>query len=573
MAKKRLPRETLSKKRDPRVDSDPPPAPPPTRITSPARASASGRPSTPTRSSASSPARTRLSSPAPSATSAERREIRASSPTPPDRHSIGTSPAPRISRERPSDPPPRLDAEVVRSARPASMPRISLLEQELAKERSERAIEADTIAEMLVRVTNLEARAKSAETALVLAERDAETKTRAAREQGSGLAQKIEEAEGRVAELESELRTVKARSAELEKKAKKASADDDLAQRLQAAETAADRASDRARASEERNLEMLDRVSSLQAELASAQQVAADRQSKLEELEAKYDALREAHGSAAATFAATEQKLASVEADLGVAHDKLEAADERRKELESSLASADEKVRQLVAERARVQEEHDDFVAKNDALRKEHAGLAAAHVALQKELADTREHYDKALTEARRTEATRVAALEARNEDTRRVLEGKLEESKHALTEVSQERDRVSTAMTSLAERVATLETREAAISGQLAIATSVFQRANAVFEQIETREKEQAQRRADDLGALRDALRTSFSGLPGKKSRRGSPSIPTVVDVTDDAELIVSMRPPTPPSVAPESDDGWGETDEGAASDEEPET
>ncbi|MEO7094702.1 MAG: hypothetical protein ABI175_15700 [Polyangiales bacterium] len=426
------------------------------------------------------------------------------------------------------------------------MPRVSLLEQELAKERRERAADSDTLAEMLVRVTSLESRAKSAEGALAQAERDAETKVRAAKEQGGGLVRKLEDAEGRIAELESELRTARARGA------------------------AAEKSSDRARETEERSLELLDRVSSLQAELTSVQQVAADLQSKLEE---------------------AEEKLTSVEDDLTVAREKLIAADERRKELEESLGNADDKVRGLVAERARVDAEH--------------TALVARHSALEKELATTREHYDKALAEARRTESTRVAALEAKNEDTRKVLEGQLdgsrkslaaEEKSHAdlravleavqaeaattsakLTEVSQERDRVSSAMTSLAERVSTLETRETTLFSQIGAATSAFQRANAVFDDLEAHETEQAQRRVQDHAALREALRTSFAGLPGRRSparRNAPPSMRgAVVDVTDEAELVESLRPPRPPSSAPESSDGWEQPGDGdAKSDDEPE-
>jgi chromosome segregation ATPase len=487
--------------------------------------------------------------------------------------------SPSISHGKPSDAPPRLAAEVVRSARPlsiGSMPRISTLEQELAKERSERAAEADTMAEMLVRLTTLESRAKTAETALAAGERDAEAKVRAAKEQGAGLARKIEDAEGRIAELESELRTARARNADLEKKAKKASADEDLEQRLLAAQGAAEKSSDRARASEERNLELLDRVSSLQAELTSVQQVAADVQTRLAELARKHEELETS------------------------AQEKIAAGHELGAQLEKSVASEQEKVAHLIADRARVAEEQDELIVRHDALQKEHASLGTKLAGLEKELATTREHYEKALADARRTETSRVAALEAKNEDTRNVLERKIDETKkslaaeqksHAelravleavqteaaatsakLTEVSQERDRVSVAMTSLAERVSTLETRETAMFAQLGAATTALQRANAAVEAIESSEYEHAQRRAHELADLREALHTPLSGTPGRRTmaaKRPLSDAP-IVDITDEAELLSSIAPPKDSS-APPSSEGWdqpaGDDDDGGDS------
>jgi chromosome segregation ATPase len=440
------------------------------------------------------------------------------------------------------EPAPRLVPERISARMPSA---VAMLEAELARERTERESDQDQIAKMLVRVAALEKRVRDAET---LAEEACESE-KIAKRRARDLEHELEDTGARLAELDTAHKSkpkkpsmapaddpsVKLKIADLESQIAEAES------RLTLAQSAAEKSSERARAAEERNLEAVERIAALQGQLGAAQKDAKT----------------------------AEKKLDDVEKDL-----REEQA--RAKEIEDRAATAAEKTAEKIQTLTRRMEEAE---AEAEELRTQAKALHTRHEkerddAKEAEL-EMRDTHKKAIAEQKEA----LDRVEKELADVRAMLKHAGEETTAkdaALREAEQDRDRLGTMMTKLGEQLATIQTRDREHTKELEALKSASARVVVLLEQLDAREKNVAVYRARAIAEARDLLQNK--GAPTKatsspfdpfdverpsverpktKERRGvtPPPIPkakvqsqgSVVDITDEAELVETLHPPVP--------------------------
>lgn len=310
---------------------------------------------------------------------------------------------PRASASATTAAPPRLREEQV-SVRPASSrtsdiasvtktitalrQRLAEREAQLAREQHERAGDADTIAQMLVRIAELERNL-----------RDAESRAGARNASGPPLRddslQRLASLEARVDEAEARARTEHARA-------------DDAEARATSLEARAETLSREADSLRSQAAEADTRARNAEARVAQAEEIAKSARTRAIELSETIESLRE---------------------EIATAEARARAADQRTQELEQRLSSDEAHVREAGREL-------DDLREEVDVLRSQLEAAQAAREVARGELDEERARGVQAVEDERERHAR---ALEARERNARA-----LEEERDArLRELEEERRRL----------------------------------------------------------------------------------------------------------------------------------